>query len=396
MKRFIALVVCAALIVASFSGCAVKNVSDKLVDEVVDVVVIAANRACNKIHNYNGKDIQKILYESFSSRGYVTVINLDGNPTEIGSMHAELDGINPAAQKRNVQSAVKQVTGELQNLKAISAESDLLTALKMAANILNSSSADKKIVVVADNFLTTTGYMNMTDNLLSKDIDSTLVVQKLTENHYIPDFHDVSEVVVQNFGEVSAPQQNLTPNMQVKLTELWEEIITAAGSEMRKVSASLGNQNPEDFPLVSTVPIIEDEPLFAGSLSFTEPLFISESQIGFLPDSAEIRDKQQALNTLTPVAQYMADHPSFRLLIAGCCAGDLNSDFGKSLSCQRAAAIRDILIGFGVDKSRLETVGTGSDNPWHQSGITDLSSAFAEKNRVCVLIDASTRADYGI
>ncbi|MBQ6265987.1 MAG: OmpA family protein [Clostridia bacterium] len=392
MKKIIALVLGIVFLAASFSGCAAESIAD----EVAEIVIIASNRACNKVHNYMSDDLQEAIYTALSSGGKVSVISLDGNPSQVGSLKAELENVNPAAKERNIKAASQQITNELKSLKAVSAESDLLSALAQAANIFRESKAGKKIVYILDNGLQTCGYLNMTKNILSKNSD--LIVEKLAENNYIPDFRGVDEVVVQNLGEVAAPQQNLTPNMKESLTQLWKKIFDAAGSQMKYVSDSLGNQNPDDFPPVSTVPIIEDEPLISESLDFKLPFFISESQISFLPNSSELKDgKNQALKILRPVAEYMSDHPSFHLLIAGCCAGDSDSDFGRSLSSQRADVISTILTeDLNVDKSRIETTGTGASNPWHISGITDLSSELAATNRVCVLIDASTRADYGI
>lgn len=390
MRRLIAVFLTVLIPVCMLSACVTGSDTPK----TLDLVVVASNRACNPIHNYRSERIQSCIYTSLASGGTVYAIALDGNPHSIGELKAKTARMNPAAAERNVKKAAEQITAELVASKAETEESDPLRAIALAAETLKYSNGDEKELYILDNLIQTKGYINMVTGLLDKNIDCDLIIEKLLENNYIPDLSAVKEVIVQNLGEVSNPQESLTPNMKETLVQLWSRIIEAGGSKLSLATGSIGDSKADDYPHVSTIPIIKDEPLIGYYAAFDEPVFLGESQVSFKPGQAIILDESKARTTLKPIADYMKRNPEFELLVCGCCAGDLNSEFGIELSEYRAGAIRAKLIEMGADQRRIQILGLGSRNPWHVKA--DLASELSQKNRVCVLLDASTRDRYGV
>ena len=103
---------------------------------------------------------------------------------------------------------------------------------------------------------------------------------------------------------------------------------------------------------------------------------------GFNPEEAE--------NTIKPIADYMLNHDAeITMLLIGCIAGDSNSDFGYTLSQNRAEKVKSTLIDFGVPANRLIVKGMGVSDPWHIEN-AGYEGKLASQNRKVVLIDSST------
>jgi outer membrane protein OmpA-like peptidoglycan-associated protein len=72
--------------------------------------------------------------------------------------------------------------------------------------------------------------------------------------------------------------------------------------------------------------------------------------------------------TLDGVAEAMIAHPSAKLRIEGHTDATGSAETNRSLSQTRAEAVRSYLVSRGVEGSRLEAVGRGSDEPLVQTG----------------------------
>ena len=73
--------------------------------------------------------------------------------------------------------------------------------------------------------------------------------------------------------------------------------------------------------------------------------------------------KQQSLQSLDELAQYLIDNENFNLSLIGH-TDSLGSDiFNKNLSLNRANAVKNYLISKGVDGSRISADGKGESEP---------------------------------
>ena len=140
----------------------------------------------------------------------------------------------------------------------------------------------------------------------------------------------------------------------------------------------------------SDAPISFEEVVFEEENIFEEPVFLTEEKIGFVADKDVFLNPSESSETLRPVAEYLASHPSISIVLAGTTAGDSDSDFTMTLSKQRAEAVKDALIQLGVSADRIITLGLGSEkDPWHVYN-AGYDGAAAAGNRKVVLLDASS------
>jgi outer membrane protein OmpA-like peptidoglycan-associated protein len=278
-------------------------------------------------------------------------------------------------------------------------EVDYLGALSLAVRSLSSFDGyDSKTIVVVGTGLSTTGALNFQNNLLSADANT--IVDLLKEKSEIPDFSGLT-VVWQQLGDVGSPQQELTSAQKNLLQEIYSGIVEAGGGTF-VYDSYLCNAVNEDisYPAVSVVDLPVDTPIsFSKDIlaesedddgeSFTTPVVLSEEQVTFVADSDQYTDEESAITVLTPIADYLIEHPSVKILLVGTTAGDTNTDGAVTLSQKRAEAVRESLINLDVDQDQVLALGLGSDNPWHVYG-AGYDGAIASSNRAVYILDATS------
>ena len=148
-----------------------------------------------------------------------------------------------------------------------------------------------------------------------------------------------------------------------------------------------------ELPSVSVVNIETEPPVCLDSEeieeSFETPVMLDEQQIGFKGDSAEYSNPDKASDTIRPIAESLSNNPTLNVLLVGTTAGDQNGSNSIDLSQKRADAVKETLVQFGVDSSRITTKGLGSDNPWHIKNV-GYEGSMAEQNRSVVILDAAS------
>lgn len=80
-------------------------------------------------------------------------------------------------------------------------------------------------------------------------------------------------------------------------------------------------------------------------------------------DSGEAKIKEESFAQLDTVVEYMTHKKSARIEISGHTDNVGNPKANKRLSEKRANAVRDYLVSKGIDPSRIEAVGYGSERP---------------------------------
>jgi len=89
---------------------------------------------------------------------------------------------------------------------------------------------------------------------------------------------------------------------------------------------------------------------------------VATQGIYFDVNSATIKPESAA--TLEEIGTMLQDHPNLRISIEGHTDSDGDDAFNMDLSDRRAAAVRDYLVAdYGIDGSRLESVGIGESAP---------------------------------
>src|SRR5690606_10535868 len=83
--------------------------------------------------------------------------------------------------------------------------------------------------------------------------------------------------------------------------------------------------------------------------------------IEFAFDSAEILPASE--RTLNIALQILRDNASARVEVGGHSDNVGNASYNRRLSQQRADAVRDWLVGHGIERNRMRTRGYGSEQP---------------------------------
>jgi peptidoglycan-associated lipoprotein len=103
---------------------------------------------------------------------------------------------------------------------------------------------------------------------------------------------------------------------------------------------------------------------------------VLEQMVYFDYDESTIRmDAQESLAAKVP---YLRQNPGVRVRIEGHADERGSVEYNLALGMRRANAVRDYLIGFGLDASRFETQSFGEDRPMAQGSS---ESAWSQNRR---------------
>ena len=400
MKKTISMIfvlACVFTLVFNLAGCSGNGVKTPV--EKAAVCYVIANTANSKGLNFNSPLVQDTVYSTVRNYGFIAVVNADGNPEIVHAASYDLDSKYKSASKEKLdmdaRSKATNIVLSMQSIIADDPEIDYLESLRLAVRTLSSLDGyDSKSIVLIGTGLSTAGVMNFSNNLISAE--PATVVNLLTEKSEIPDFKGIT-VYSQQLGDVAAPQQELTSAQRIKLEKIYGGIVeTGGGSFIYNDIIANPVDETKQYPSVTPVnlpadtPISFEEVIFEEDNIFEEPVFLTEEKIGFVADKDIFLNPTEARETLRPVAEYLASHPSISTVLAGTTAGDSDSDFTMTLSKQRAEAVKDALIDLGVSVDRIITLGLGSEkDPWHVYN-AGYDGAAAAGNRKVVLLDASS------
>lgn len=144
--------------------------------------------------------------------------------------------------------------------------------------------------------------------------------------------------------------------------EGYSEVLVPIGQKYDLVYLSLGRQD------VTANVAVPDEPRKTIKLTLRYKRFEQESEPRFVLDGVQFDTGKATLRPesfprLDGIAEYLKHKPSSRIQISGHTDDVGNPKTNKLLSEQRARACRDYLISQGIDGSRIEAVGYGSERP---------------------------------
>lgn len=388
-----------ALVCAPLSGCGQAGAAAGH-ETSTAVAILVGNHACGRQPNLTSQPIREAVSQAVSSYGYLSVINVDGDPTVVLEGSCDIDqrykGADPQKLAQDAASRTAALLSQLSGVRAAAPEVDTLAALRLAVRTFASApEGAERVIVVVDSGLSTTGLCDFTNNLLSGD--PAAIAQALQDQQAIPDLSGV-QVVWQQMGDVDQPQQDLSPRQVSQLKAIWQAIIQQGGGTLTLYDTPPAEGTAEGaLPEVSPVSLAAEAPIFFApqaleeeGLTFDTPVFLSEQQVRFVGDSDAFADPEAAQAVLSPIADYMGTHSQLHLLLAGTTAGDSTSDYTLSLSAARAQAVKQALVALGVEDSRLSTLGLGCGDPWHIWN-AGTQGELAAQNRKVVLLDANTQ-----
>lgn len=338
-----------------------------------------------------------VLEACGQSGSTISLIVNDGAPyASVVDIPETKAGLSSEKYKSIAEERARQILELADSMLARTGESDLLSAAALAARHLQSEEGGRKELVILDSGLTTVPPLDFTESPL-ESIRTEQVLDALEGQDAIPDLEGIQSVCFYNIGDVAQPQSRITEGNRRMLTEIWNGIFTRAGAEKVEFRADLPLSScyaEGEVPEVSVMPVVER----ASALSWEEAdleeldaVSFGEEAIAFLPDTDELVDREAAKEVLEGAALYMAGHPEFCAMLVGTTAKTGDPESCVSLSGKRAEAVRELLIEKGIDGARLETAGTGYENPFYINDQKDggLDEDAAAKNRSVILLDAS-------
>lgn len=305
-----------------------------------------------------------------------TVVVVDGAPTVTARVSLATENNNPLYQ----QARINQFVSVVEQARADTPEVDLLAALSLAARSVADAAGPKTIVVI-DSGLQTAGALRFQDQggaLL--EADPSVVVDRLRSGQQLPDLTGI-RVVFAGLGDTAPPQEPLPLPARRSLVDLWTAIIEAAGGTVQVNQAPLpGSRSLRGVPPVTPVPV-ETE-----SISLPATTVLEDSTVGFIADQARFRNPDKARAVLAPYAEAIEEGK--RALLIGTTSSAGTPQGRRTLSLQRANAVKALLVELGAPAARIETRGLGSDFPGYvpdRDAQGNLVPARAVQNRQVII-----------
>ncbi len=150
---------------------------------------------------------------------------------------------------------------------------------------------------------------------------------------------------------------------------------------------------PETKPVVAAVtPVPVEAPLADVERKPETPVSLSIEELnrkGYLKDAFfdynryEIRQDQR--DTLEKDAAWLREHPTVKITVEGHCDERGTAQYNMALGQQRAQAVKDYLVGLGIDSSRIQIISYGNERPF---AVGHDEKAWAQNRRDHFLVTA--------
>jgi outer membrane protein OmpA-like peptidoglycan-associated protein len=301
------------------------------------------------------------------SHGYVDVIVVDGVPEPIpggGSVVGSYAEYGPTRDRENSQW-LDGIHTLLENSMAEDPEVDAFQAILEAKRSLSTAPDGVKAIVVFDPLVSTTGYLSlMPENAINADPqDYVDYLANLPSGSALPTDFEGIDIYFYQVGDVGGAQESLTPGQKDNLTAVYTAVFENSGATLHFMDVAPSyNPVPEGLPKVTAIDF-PDDPAFAPPVQevVKQPVVFCNSDLRFIGDDWHFVDEELARSVLKPYAQLFRDDPNLTLHITGCTA-TANSDdktWVTELSWNRANAVKDILVSYGVNPDRITTEGVG-------------------------------------
>ena len=106
-----------------------------------------------------------------------------------------------------------------------------------------------------------------------------------------------------------------------------------------------------------------------------DPETLKANSVHFAYDSSVVRKSEKS--NVTAVADYLKSNASVAVRVEGNCDERGTAEYNRALGERRALAVREELVGLGIDAARVDTISYGKDRPVD----TGNSEAAHAKNR---------------
>lgn len=343
----------AAAIMISLVGCGSSDVPAGPPEiEATDIAIVSGYHQNAVTPPINNSEILKAIEYSTRNNGSVTIVVNDGDPAAVVDFEIDesaVSGLSEARLEQQISEVIDSTNNALASSKANDPEVDTFEAIKQAARGLTGEAGDKCLYIL-DSGLSTEGELNVLSENLHRLIDVQPIVDKLQKDHALPDLTGV-QVVWIGLGDAADKQEDLTSRNKNTLKELWEAVLTTSGAEVTFKNLPLTEEGSTDreLPEVTPIPIVHDSNDF-------DPLQVNQVKPLFNGDEATFVDRDDAVSELSPIVDYLLEHPDYTVILAGTTATAGTNEQCKELSLRRAEAVRQLMIDMGTSETQIKHV----------------------------------------
>ena len=319
------------------------------------VAIIASNRSNQQRFNLlSSEHIISAIDDHMGGTFYV--ISADGVPRLVAS----IDSTSTRQDDTEKEDYEVSVLAAMLT-PAETPESDMLSALSLAANSLAHASGDRTILVV-DSGMSTAGAMAFQNTgLLEPHADVDAMVERVRSAGALP---DLTGVTVRWFGlgSVEDPQPLLDTAAKSRLKNLWTKLITAANGEVVFDDTPMMKVTGDDLP---TVPEVTPVPVGAFELGAAPSLEMSlpDTEVGFEADVDVLRNEEVAKSRIQEAAAQIRSSGVSEVRVTGCTSSLGTAEHRQDLSERRAEVVAGLLENNGVKVTSI--TGRGYECP-HQ------------------------------
>ena len=341
----------AAAIMISLVGCGASDVPAGPPEiEATDIAIVSGYHQNAVTPPINNSEILKAFEYSTRNNGSVTIVVNDGDPAAVVDFEIDesaVSGLSEARLEQQISEVIDSTNNALASSKANDPEVDTFEAIKQAARGLTGEAGDKCLYIL-DSGLSTEGELNVLSENLHRLIDVQPIVDKLQKDHALPDLTGV-QVVWIGLGDAADKQEDLTSRNKNTLKELWEAVLTTSGAEVTFKNLPLTDDSTthRELPEVTPIPIVHDSNDF-------DPLQVNQVKPLFNGDEATFVDRDDAVSELSPIVDYLLEHPDYTVILAGTTATAGTNEQCKELSLRRAEAVRQLMIDMGTSEPQIK------------------------------------------
>lgn len=324
--------------------------------------------------------IRTLVHDAALAGQDVQVELLDGAPTTVQDRHFSSNSQNSRIRQHDLDQFIADTETAVAGLRPNAPEADFLTGLSVAGQHTPAGGT----IVVLDSGVATAGPVSFKDQA-TFGVDPGEVSKYLLSQQLMPDLKGRAVVFV-DLGQTAGPQPGFAQNVQTHISDLWSTIVKNAGASCQ---TSIQATHPQaSVPTTVPVAVVKPQPAPPFNTCGTTTLG-DDGLVGFVAGSPDFRDPAIAKTTLSSLAQLLAGHTQQVRLIGSVSSDGVTTD-DHILSLSRAEAVKNMLVGLGVDPSRITTEGAGAVvGPGHVQDRTANGSLIpwaAERNRSVTVV----------
>ncbi|WP_018686403.1 OmpA family protein [Actinokineospora enzanensis] len=280
---------------------------------------------------------------------------------------------DPTRRAELTTREVTRVGGVLGDAASQAPQLDLLGLLDYVAR-----TPGKVTAVLISSGVQTTGPLAL-DRLGWDQVGTDAVIEQAQRDGLVPDLHG-KRVVFTGLGEVDPPQETLPAPLRARLVQLWLKLCRAGGGDCVQDDEPVPGGTPKSTTPVPVVPVPHlpeiTAPAAATPVELPSDILFGPDSAALLPDAAPVLDRLAAGFPRSAHAH-----------LVGRTASVGPADTSRTLSLQRAEAVRDALVARGIPAAALTVEGVGYDRPLiaDRDAAGNLIPAAAQRNRSVAL-----------